>query len=78
MPSRVQHSRGLQPGASPLLLPGTMSSHSTPVVTSGKHSDSDSELTGGVMPKEETLLRSEFLLPLDEETKVMYQELLAL
>lgn len=78
MPSRVQHSRGLQPGASPLLLPGTMSSHSTPVVTSGKHSDSDSELTGGVMPKEETLLRSEFLLPLDEGTIAMYQELLTL
>ncbi len=77
-PSRMQPSRGLQLGASPLQLPGHLSSLSQKehhdVVSS---SEGGSQLIGGVMPEKETLMRSEFLLPLDQDTTAMYHKLLS-
>jgi len=75
-PSRMQPSRGLQLGASPLQLPGQLSSSQKEhdVVSS---SEWGSQLIGGVMPEKETLMRSEFLLPLDQDTIAMYQKLLS-
>lgn len=74
MPSRVQPSRGLQQGASPLQLPNApldMMSSDRQGVLSEK-----AELVNGVMPEEATLLQSEFLLPMDEDTTAMYNDLL--
>ncbi len=76
MPSRVQQSRGMQLGASPLQLPETVSSLSKQHVEGMTDTGSGSELIGGVMPEKETLMRSEFLLPLDDDTTAMYHELL--
>ena len=77
-PSRMQPSRGLQLGASPLQLPGHLSASSQKehreFVSS---SEGGSQLIGGVMPTKETLMRSEFLLPLDQDTIAMYQKLLS-
>ena len=75
-PSRMQPSRGLQLGASPLQLPGHLSSSQKEhdVVSSSEWA---SQLIDGVMPEKETLMRSEFLLPLDQDTIAMYQKLLS-
>ncbi|DBA92866.1 TPA: hypothetical protein ACH3X1_003039 [Trebouxia sp. C0004] len=77
-PSRMQPSRGLQLGASPLQLPGPLAllpqKERRDVVSS---SEWDSQLIGGVMPEKETLMRSEFLLPLDQDTTAMYHKLLS-
>ena len=70
MPSRAQHSRGLQLGATPLQLPGK----SDLALAS---EDGVQDLVGDMMPHSRTLLRSEFLLPLDEETTGMYNQLLS-
>jgi len=71
MPSRVQHSRGLQQGAAPLELPGDVASEEMKVGT-----DADDGLVADVMPHAQTLIRSEFLLPLDKETIRMYNSVL--
>lgn len=73
MPSRVQPSRGLQQGASPLQLPSM--SVSSAVMDSLAE---QAELLNGLMPEEQTLLRSEFLLPMDKETTAMYNDLLTM
>lgn len=73
MPSRVQHSRGLQQGAAPLELPESVSSKSEGVQAG---TNADDELDGGMMPDAQTLMRSEFLLPLDQETIRMYNSVL--
>lgn len=75
-PSRMQPSRGLQLGASPLQLPGQLSSSQEKHVVVSS-SEWGSQLIGGVMPEKETLMRSEFLLPLDQETTAMYHKLLS-
>ena len=72
MPSRAQHGRGLQLGATPLQLPGR-SSGSPQQGHDGK--SEAKELTDSTMPDSETLMRSEFLLPLDQETTHMYNQL---
>lgn len=72
MPSRVQHSRGLQQGAAPLQLPESLTT------SEGMHAATDDvdELLAGTMPDAQTLMRSEFLLPLDQETIRMYNSVL--
>lgn len=74
MPNRVQPTRGLQQGATPLQLP---SSDATGREGKG-FQEVGAELVKGVMPEEATLLRSEFLLPLDADTTAMYNDLLTL
>lgn len=76
MPNRLQPSRGLQQGASPLQLPSAASANDNGVP--GVLRPAGAELLNGVMPEEETLLRSEFLLPLNNDTTAMYNDLLML
>lgn len=73
MPSRAQHGRGLQLGATPLQLPGHTSGPSQQVQDSNGEGQ---ELSDSMMPDSETLMRSEFLLPLDQQTTHMYNQLL--
>ena len=69
---RAHRSKGLQHGASPLLLPAVQSR------PSGDASESSiSQLVGGVMPADAVLRRSEFLFPLDAETERLYERLLS-
>ena len=77
MPSRVQPSRGLHLGGSPLQLPGTLSSSQQQDSDAASDLGCGSELIDGVMPEKATLMRSEFLLPLDKETTAMYHDLLS-
>ena len=76
MPNRLQPSRGLQEGASPLQLPSAASAQDLGAV--GSLHTAGAELLNGVMPADETLLRSEFLLPLDHDTTALYNDLLTL
>jgi hypothetical protein len=80
-PVHAQRSKGLRGGASPLLLPGR------PWRRGGGAAGACSrleprELPSGssqleqLMPSEEVLERSEFLLPLDAETSQLYRRLL--
>ena len=72
MPSRVQHSRGLQQGAAPLQLPESVTTMSE--MQAG--TDAVDELVPDKLPDAQTLIRSEFLLPLDQETIRMYNNVL--
>lgn len=73
MPSRVQHSRGLQQGAAPLQLSDSVTSMSEGMQAG---TDDVDELLADTMPDAQTLMRSEFLLPLDQETILMYNSVL--
>lgn len=73
MPSRVQHGRALQQGATPLQLFGTVAS-STEGMQDG--TSAVDELIAGRLPNAQTLACSEFLLPQDQETIHMYNSLL--
>jgi hypothetical protein len=79
-PVRAQRSKGLRGGASPLLLPGperraggAAAAACAPVRAPLEGS---SELAGGVMPSDEVLRRSEFLLPLSPDTAALYRRVL--
>ena len=73
MPSRVQHGRALQQGATPLQLPGTVTSSSERMQAGTNAVD---ELIAGRLPDARTLARSEFLLPQNQETIHMYNSVL--
>ena len=73
MPSRVQQGRALQQGATPLQLPGTVTS-SSEGMQAGTHAVD--ELIADRLPNAQTLAHSEFLLPQDQETIQMYNNLL--
>ena len=74
MPSRVQHGRALQQGATPLQLPDTVTSSSSEGMEAG--TNAVNELTAGRLPNAQTLECSEFLLPQDQESIRMYNSLL--
>ncbi|KAK9817763.1 hypothetical protein WJX72_001828 [[Myrmecia] bisecta] len=74
-PMRALSTRGLDRGTSPLLLPGG------PTVVDGAkqgrpQADVNITVAPGVLPDAAILEGSEFLLPLDDETKQMYNDLL--
>ena len=80
-PQRASRKKGLQGGASPLLLPGHLhhkqsraedNNHGLKLGSSGSL---DLEL-GSFMPSDAVLRQSEFLEPLDEDTRKLYQEVL--
>ena len=73
MPSRVQHSRGLQQGAAPLQLPERVTTMSEEMQAG---TDAVDELVPDALPDAQTLICSEFLLPLDQETIRMYNSVL--
>ena len=73
MPSRVQHGRALQQGATPLQLPATGTSSSEGMQAGTNAVD---ELIAGRLPDAQTLARSEFLLPQNQETIHMYNSVL--
>lgn len=87
MPSRAQPSRGLRDGgASPLMLPSLTSplmsvgwgqeKQKEPicnlVVINPSREEVGNGLMGGVMPTESVLKQSEFLLPLDDDTRELH------
>ena len=82
-PQRASRKKGLQGGASPLLLPGHLQEkqgggHQAEGGTSaqlGSSGSLDLDL-GSFMPSDAVLRQSEFLEPLDEKTKELYQEIL--
>lgn len=74
MPSRVQHGRALQQGATPLQLPGTEAVETLEGMQAG--TNAVDELVAGRLPDAQTLTRSEFLLPQDQETIQMYNSVL--
>jgi hypothetical protein len=73
-PVRSQASKGLKGGASPLLLPAAADRRQRQGGTdAGGGSDDDgSELRGGVMPSAGVLRRSEFLLPIDDQSAEIF------
>ena len=75
MPSRVQHSRAMQQGAAPLQLSGTVDSLSEGMQagTNAVH-----DLVAGALPDAQTLTRSEFLLPQDQNTIWLFNSALEL
>jgi hypothetical protein len=81
--NRAHRSRGLQQGASPLLLPGPPLVHGAKrhrhdaAPASQENSDRSSELAASMMPRDEVLENSEFLLPLDADTLTLYKEVLS-
>ena len=75
-PSRIRNGGGLQHGASPLQLPEAMFPGSTQAMQHAQGTSSGSGLVGNVIPEQQILRGSEFLLPLDEATTAMYRELL--
>lgn len=74
MPSRVQHGRALQQGATPLQLPGTVAEETLEGMQAG--TNAVDELVAGRLPDAQSLTRSEFLLPQDQETIQMYNSVL--
>lgn len=80
-PQRASRKKGLQGGASPLLLPGHLH-HKQKRAEDTKHSlnlgssgSLDLEL-GSFLPSDAVLSQSEFLEPLSEDTRKLYQEIL--
>ncbi len=77
-PVHAQRSKGLRGGASPLLLPG---SHARQLRQCSSLLE-PAELPSGssqldlLLPSSEVLQRSEFLLPLDDETSQLYRRVL--
>ena len=82
-PVHAQRSKGLRGGASPLLLPGGPwrrggagpGAAACSLLEDAQPLPGSSELED-VMPSQEVLERSEFLLPLDPETSQLYRRLL--
>ena len=81
-PVHAQRSKGLRGGASPLLLPGRPWRRGSGGGTGACSLLEPRQLPSGssqleqLMPSEEVLERSEFLLPLDAETSQLYRRLL--
>jgi hypothetical protein len=82
-PVHAQRSKGLRGGASPLLLPGRPWRRGSSGGAAGACSlleprqlPSGTSQLERLMPSEEVLERSEFLLPLDAETSQLYRRLL--
>ena len=78
-PVRAQRSRGLAGGASPLLLPATDRAAAAAAAECSPMRGArggSAELAGGVMPSDDVLRHSEFLLPLSAETAGMYRRIL--
>ena len=82
-PQRASRKKGLQGGASPLLLPGHHQlqqggEHQAEGIN-GTHLGSSGTLDldlGSFMPSDAVLRRSEFLEPLDADTRELYREML--
>ena len=81
-PQRASRKKGLQGGASPLLLPGQVSrrhcqnsDYSSDGQVLGSSGSLDLDL-GSLMPSDAVLKQSEFLEPLDDDTKDLYRRIL--
>lgn len=81
VPAKMQAGRGLRGGASPLLLPPTAGMRA--IQYSKRYSqpahiyeDPSGSLRNGVMPSMNVLERSEFLLPLSDDTQELYRRCL--
>lgn len=78
-PVHAQRSKGLRGGASPLLLPDAPAprrgARACSLLEPAAPPPGSSQLDQ-LLPSEEVLQRSEFLLPLDRETASLYRRLL--
>lgn len=85
-PARANRRRGLQGGASPRLLPAAFPKHRSRVASRLKESPAQASKLGDagslalslgeLMPSDHILERSEFLEPLEEDTRELIRDLL--